>query len=216
MGKIRIVTLGDSITKGVRVGVEEEDTYAYLLQKELSQKTRFEAGVINAGVSSDITTTAIPRLEHDVLQHNPDYVTIMFGVNDAGYYRPATDSIADTTRVTPEGFRSNLETIIRAVQKIHAKPILVTSVPMNPAYAHKDFPAYVKNGLNYLVDEYADIVRDLSSELGLPLIDIHKAFKADPNTDKLVPDGIHPNKPGHRFIADIFVGEFTKILSENL
>ena len=215
MGKIRIVALGDSITNGIRVDVSEEDTFRHLLQEDLSRTTKHKVEVINAGVNGDITTTAIHRLERDVLQYDPNYVTIMFGVNDAGYYRPATDSMADTPRVTAGDFRSNLEAIIEAVQKIYAKPILATPVPMNSAYAHKDFPAYLENGLNYLVDEYADIIRALASQAGPPLIDVHRAFSTDASTDRLAPDGIHPNKPGHRFIADIFVKEFTSILSEN-
>lgn len=213
MKKIKIVALGDSITNGIRVDVSEKDTYRHLLQEKISQKTGCTAEVINAGVNGDITTTAIQRLDRDVLQHKPDYVTIMFGVNDAGYYRPATDSMADTPRVTAEDFRKNLEIIVSAVQKIRAKPVLVTPVPMNDAYAHKDFPEYVKNGLNYLVDEYADIIRDLAATTGLPLIDVHREFSVNPGTDKLVPDGIHPNKGGHSFIACIFMREFTRILN---
>lgn len=215
MRKIRIVALGNSITNGVRVDVREEDTYRHLLQKDLSTVAGYEVEVINAGVNGDITTTAIHRLEQDVLRHKPDYVTIMFGVNDAGYYRPATDSMADTPRVMAEDFGSNLKAVVGAVQQIGAKPVLVTPVPMNSAYAHKDYPAYVENGLNYLVDEYADIIRELSHQSVLPLIDVHRAFSDDPETGKLVPDGIHPNRPGHRFIADIFVREFTRLLAED-
>jgi lysophospholipase L1-like esterase len=213
--KTRIAALGDSITNGVRVGVREEDTYRHLLQEDLSRTKGYEVEVINAGVNGDITTTAIHRLEQDVLRHKPDYVTIMFGVNDAGYYRPATDSMADTPRVMAEDFKSNLKAIVGAVQQIGAKPVLVTPVPMNSAYAHKDYPAYVENGLNFLVDEYADIIRELSAQSNLPIIDVHRAFSDDPETDKLVPDGIHPNRPGHRFIADIFLREFTRLSSKD-
>jgi len=209
MAKIRIVALGDSITNGAGIGdVREEDTFRHLLQEDLTQNVE----VINAGLNGDITTVAIYRLEQDVLQYNPDYVTIMFGVNDAGYYRPATGSVAETPRVTATRFRSNLEVIIGTIQAADVKPILVTPIPMNSSYGHKDFPAYVENGLNYLVDEYADIIRDLSSQADLPLIDVHRLFSADPTTDKFVPDGIHPNRAGHRFIADIFVKAFTGIL----
>jgi len=216
MKKITIVALGDSITNGVRIGVEEEDTFRYLLQKDLSRMTGYEVEVINAGVNGDISTTAIHRLKRDVLGHCPSYVTVMFGVNDAGYYRPATDSMADTPRVTAEDFRSNLKIIINAIQEIGAEPVLVTPIPMNASYAHKDYPAYLENGLNYLVDEYADIIRELSSQLGLRLIDVNRAFSVDPDTDKLVPDGIHPNRDGHRFIGDIFVKEFTGIVKPPL
>ncbi len=216
MEKIRIVALGDSITNGAGIGdVREEDTFRRLLQEDLPRKTGYEVEVINAGINGDITTTAVHRLERDVLQHKPDYVTIMFGVNDAGYYRPATDSMADTPRVTADDFRRNLETIIEAVQKVNANPVLVTPVPMNSAYAHRDFPAYVENGLNYLVDEYADIIRDLAVRANLPLIDVHQVFSSDPSTDRFVPDGIHPNRAGHRFIADVLVREFISVLSEH-
>ncbi len=214
MAKIRIVALGDYITNGAGLsGVREEDTFRHLLQEDLSQRAGYDVEVINAGLNGDITTVAIYRLEQDVLRHEPDYVTIMFGVNDAGYYRPATDSVADTPRVTATRFRANLGTIVKAVQAANAKPVMVTPVPMNSAYGSRDFPAYVENCLNYLVDEYADIIRDLSSRAALPLIDVHKAFSADPTTDRFVPDGIHPNKAGHRFIADIFVETFARILS---
>ena len=212
MAKIKIVALGDSITNGGNV--REEDTFRHLLQEELSSATGHEAEVINAGVDGDITTIAIHRLDQDVLPYKPDYVTIMFGVNDAGYYRPATDSVSDTPRVTAERFRDNLATIIAIIQRVNSKQILVTPVPMTSSYGHRDFPPYVENGLNYLVDEYADIIRNLASQANLPLIDVHRAFSADPSTDKLVPDGIHPNKEGHRFIADIYVKEFVRILSE--
>ena len=212
MAKIRIVALGDSITNGAGLsGVKEKETFRHLLQEELSRKTEHDIEVINAGVNGDITTTAIYRLETDVLHHSPDYVTIMFGVNDAGYYRPATNSAADTPRVTAERFRGNLEAIIAAVKESGAKPILVTPVPMNQSYGFRDLPAYIENGLNYIVDEYSDIIRDLSARFHLPLIDVYQAFSADSATDKFVPDGIHPNKDGHRFIADIFIEKFASL-----
>jgi len=217
MKEIIIVALGDSITNGAGIGdVTEEDTYRHHLQVDLSKMAEHKVKVINAGVNGDITTTAIPRLERDVLQYKPDYVTIMFGVNDAGYYRPATDSMADTPRVSSDDFKKNLETIIFAIQGIEAMPILITPLPMNDSYTHKDFPAYLENGLNYLVEEYADIIRELSKEKGLHIIDVNKVFVDDPDTEKLIPDGIHPNKCGHRFIADIFLSEFIKILDPNL
>jgi lysophospholipase L1-like esterase len=213
MKEIIIVALGDSITNGAGIGdVTEEDTYRYHLQADLPKMVEYKVKVINAGVNGDITTTAIPRLERDVLQYKPDYVTIMFGINDAGYYRPANDSMADTPRVSAEDFKKNLESIIDSVKNVGAIPILVTPLPMNTFYAHKDFPAYVKNGLNFLVEGYADIIRGLSIEKGLHIIDVNKVFVDDPDTEKLIPDGIHPNKCGHRFIADIFLSEFIKFI----
>jgi len=214
MKEIRIVAFGDSITNGAGIGdVSEQDTFRYLLQSDLRKMSKINVKVFNAGVNGDITTTAIPRLERDVFQHKPDYVTVMFGVNDAGYYRPATDSMADTPRVSARDFRSNLEIIIKAIQDKNAIPVLVTPIPMNNFYAHKDFPAYIENGLNYVVDEYSQIIRDICNERQVHLIDVNMAFSNDPDTVNLIPDGIHPNKCGHRFIADLYIAEFVKILN---
>jgi len=215
MKEITIVALGDSITNGAGIGdVTEIDTFRHHIQTDLSKMTGYEIKVINAGVNGDITTTAIPRLERDVFIHKPDYVTVMFGVNDAGYYRPATDSMADTPRVSEADFRDNLETIISEIKKVGATAIMITPLPMNEFYAHKDFPAYIENGLNYLVERYSDIIRKLCAEKSIYLIDINRVFTDDKDTVNLIPDGIHPNKCGHRFIADVLLSELVKIFEK--
>jgi len=207
-GEIKIVALGDSITNAVGIsGVEKRDTYRYLLQVELSKALAQKVTVINAGVNGDITTLALDRVEYDVLRHKPHYVTIMFGVNDAGYFRP-DGPVGETPRASAHEFEGNLRFIVSKVKSIDAKPILVTPVPMSPSYHLANLPAYVEHGLNYLVDEYADITRRLARELRIPLIDVHRVFSDDEKTQEYVPDGIHPDKRGQRLIADVFVKAF--------
>lgn len=217
MKEITIVALGDSITNGAGIGdVTEIDTFRHHIQTDLTKITdyKFKANVINAGVNGDITTTSIPRLKRDVFSHKPDYVTVMFGVNDAGFYRPATNSMADTPRVSENDFRANLGTIISEIKNAGATPILITPLPMNEFYAHKDFPAYIENGLNYLVENYSNIIRNLCAEENIYLIDVNRVFVDDPDTVNLIPDGIHPNKCGHRFIADVILSELIKIFEK--
>jgi hypothetical protein len=48
-GAITIVTLGDSITRGVRSGVETDQTFAAVLDAELAA-IGIEADVINVGI----------------------------------------------------------------------------------------------------------------------------------------------------------------------
>ncbi len=212
---IRIVAFGDSITYAVgHADVNEEDTYCHLLQTELSEATGVAVKVINAGLNADTTTGALARLEQDVLRHKPDYVTIMFGVNDAGYYRP-NGPVANTPRTAKEDFKENLRLIIERVLAIGAQPVLVTPVPMSKYYWLADLPAYREHGLNYLVDEYSNIIRDLAEEMNVPLIDVNCAFSSDQKAQELVPDGIHPDKGGQRRIADLFLSFFKKELGRN-
>ena len=163
-------------------------------------------------MNGDITTQALRRLDRDVLRHRPDYVTIMFGVNDAGYFRP-NGPVGDTPRVSADDFERNLRTIVERVVSVESKPVLVTPVPMSKYYWLADLPPYKEHGLNYLVDAYADIVRRLAIELCIPLIDPHRLFTDDPSTQEFVPDGVHPDKRGQRLIADLFVETFSRLLS---
>ncbi len=74
---VRIVCMGDSITRGIRAGVTFEQTYEQLLQKRLTE-TVGPVRVINAGIGGERTDQAIKRLDRDVLSMNPP--TIATGI----------------------------------------------------------------------------------------------------------------------------------------
>src|SRR6185437_765682 len=78
----RIVTLGDSITKGVRGGVKADETFSARLQAMLREKG-VAVEVINAGIGGERTDQALRRLEKDVIARKPNLVTIMYGTNDS-------------------------------------------------------------------------------------------------------------------------------------
>src|SRR5437868_6231734 len=77
---VRVVTLGDSITKGVRPGVKADETFTAYLGAALKEKG-VKAEAINAGVGGEMTTQALKRLERDVLARKPRLVAIMYGTN---------------------------------------------------------------------------------------------------------------------------------------
>ena len=202
--KLTIVAFGDSITNGVGAfEVTDETAYRGLVRQRLSEELGLEVVVINAGVNGDITPLAIERLGSDVLSYEPRIVTVMFGVNDAGYYRPETDGFAETPRVELSHFERCLNAIAEGILGAGAKLAILTPLPMNPHYWGTDLPVYVENGLNFLVTQYAQKCRDVASKVGVPLVDTYAHFDSHPETQDLVPDGIHPNPEGHRTIADL-------------
>jgi lysophospholipase L1-like esterase len=205
--KIIIVAFGDSITKGGNVAPHER--FTSIAEKELTQAMEKQVKVINAGVNADITVLALQRIESDVLAHKPDFVTIMFGVNDAGFFRPDGPP-ADKPRVEPQDYKRNLQKMVEMISAIGAKPLLGTPLPMSPSYPLADLPQYREHGLNYLVDQYSEIMRAVAREHGIPIIDFHCAFSNDQSTQAFLPDGIHPNAQGHAFIAKIYVNELMK------
>jgi lysophospholipase L1-like esterase len=210
--EIIIVAFGDSITKGGNVAPHER--FTSIAEKELAQAIGKQVKVINAGVNADVTALALHRIECDVLAHKPNFVTVMFGVNDAGFFRPDGPP-ADTPRVEPEDYRQNLHRMVEMISAVGAKTIFGTPLPMSPGYPLANLPQYKEHGLNYLVDQYAEIMREVAREHGIPLIDLHRAFADDLSTQAFLPDGIHPNMQGHAFIAKIYMNELMKEIKPN-
>ncbi len=195
---MRIVALGDSTTNCVgKSGVTEETVWRTLVARGLGQA----AEVVNAGVDGDTAPLALARLERDVLARKPDWVVVMLGTNDAGYFRPP-DGVADTPRVPLGEFGAAMREIIVRIRGAGAGIVLATSVPMGASYWLAHLPAYRENGLNYLVARYAEVTRQLARQFGLPLAEVYAAFDTHPQRDALIPDGIHPDERGMRLIAD--------------
>ena len=133
-----IVVLGDSITKGDDVAAEQR--FTRLVEQELTDALGAAITVVNAGVNADITALAVQRLERDVLDLQPDYAVIMFGVNDAGFFRPETpETPAATPRVALADFRHHLQSMLRHVADNGITPILATPVPMSRYYWLADY-----------------------------------------------------------------------------
>ena len=202
---IRIVALGDSTTHCVgKSGVTEETAWRTLVAEVLSERPGEPVEVVDAGVNADVTPLVVARLERDVVAHEPDWVTVMLGTNDAGFFRPP-DTYADTPRVALDAFEDHMRHIVARIREAGAGVVLCTSVPMSGHYWLKDLPAYVEKGLNHLVEQYAEVTRRLAAEQGLPLAEVYEAFEQHPQRDDFVPDGIHPDPRGQRLIADTLV-----------
>ncbi len=212
-GPPRIVALGDSITNGVGLaGVTEADTFRDIAQRELAERFGSKVEVVNAGVNGDIVTLAIKRLKSDVLDHKPDMVTVMFGGNEAGFYRPETDGFADTPRVARDEFKAALVKVVDRLRAEGITVVLMTCPPMTDRYGGMHLAPYQKHGINFLVMDYAQTMRDVAAEKGVELIDVYRSFQEAPSTREYFPDGLHPDARGHRAIADLLVRHLTRII----
>jgi len=211
-GPLRIVALGDSITNGVGLsGVTEADTFRDIVRRELTERLGSRVEVVNAGVNGDIVTLAIERLKSDVLDHKPDIVTIMFGGNEAGFYRPKTGGFAATPRVGRDEFKATLGKVVDRLRAEGITVVLMTCPPMTDRYGGMHLEPYQKHGVNFLVKGYAQTMRDVAAEKGVELIDVYRSFQQEPSTRDYFPDGLHPDARGHRVIADLLVRRLTRI-----
>lgn len=212
-GPLRIVALGDSITNGVGLaGVKEAETFRDIMRRELTERLGAKVEVVNAGVNGDIVTLAMGRLKRDVLDLKPDIVTIMFGGNEAGYYRPETKGFADTPRVDLKEFRATVTKIVDRIRAEGSAVVLMTCPPMTERYGGMHLETYQKHGINFLVKDYAQTMRDVAAEKGVELIDVYRSFEQNPSRLKYFPDGLHPDARGHRVIADLLVERLPRMI----
>ncbi|KPK98920.1 MAG: hypothetical protein AMJ95_02125 [Omnitrophica WOR_2 bacterium SM23_72] len=86
-----IICFGDSLTFGY--GVNPGEDYPTNLAKLLRKP------VINAGVDGDTTTTALGRLQADVLDKNPRLVILEFGGNDFLKRVPQEETIRNLSKM---------------------------------------------------------------------------------------------------------------------
>lgn len=192
---LTIVTLGDSITKGVRSGVTNDQTFASLIEQRLIADGR-SVDVINVGIGGERTDQALQRFDR-VLRHQPDIVTIMYGTNDSYIDKGKT-----TSRITVDAYRKNLNKIVTELLRRGIQPVLMTE----PRWSDKAG----KNGLgenpNVKLEPFVQACREVAAEWRVPLVDHFADWTAahESGTDLhgWTTDGCHPNPNGHVKLAE--------------
>lgn len=199
---IKILTFGDSITRGVREGVKETQTFTYYLGVFLG-KNSFHVEMVKKGISGETTSGALNRIEHDVIREKPHYVTIMYGTNDA-FIDDYANETGHVPRISIERYKKNLQAIVQKLKVNNIKPILMTPIPMGRFWG-SDVGIYKQKGSNFKLIEYVEAVRDTAQKENIPLVDHFNEWlkwkKRGKDIDTWMTDGIHPNPRGHRFIA---------------
>jgi lysophospholipase L1-like esterase len=202
-----VVCLGDSITAAVCEQVSAEQSYCGLIEKMLNE-AGVEAKVVNAGIGGHTSQDGLARLETDVLAHQPDVVTVMFGTNDQSHI------VGDEKpRVRIEDYEVAMREIVRLSRLAGAEVVLLTPPPLSDGWFKiAEVPAFYHSlGASVMVGQYADRVRTIARTLNTPLVDIYQAFVAamieGADIDAIMPDGVHPWAEGHRLMAMEMVAE---------
>lgn len=182
---VRIVGFGDSIT-GVYYHTGGRRAWPEMLGVALQRiYPDSQIEMINAGISGNKTSSALARIDKDVLAHQPDLVVVMFGMNDVAAH-------------PPDVYEANMRTIIEKIRAIGAEIVLCTPNAINQGDERRPLAK---------LGEYADIVRGLGGELDIPLVDFYTQFATIQAEDPrrwitIMSDAIHPNMRGHELFAE--------------
>ena len=167
-----IVALGDSLTAGLGVGVEE--AYPALLEARL-RREGFDYRVVNAGVSGDTSAGGLRRLDW-ALKLKPQVLIVALGANDGLRGQP------------PAALRANLTQIVERARGAGAR-VLLAGMRVPPNYGDEYARAFAA--------VYASVARATGVPLAPFLLD---GVAGDPRLNQA--DGIHPTAEGQRVIAE--------------
>ncbi len=161
---------------------------------------------INCGVAGGTATSALEYLEDDVFPHNPTHAVIGFGVNDSLRWdlgKPRSFERYDRLVWGFEQFKTNLRRLCDILTERGVKVTLCTPPPYDE-YQVSEEPVLV--GGYALITAYADEVRNIAREKGLPLCDYFEHIAREMQLDSIYCfDRVHPTNHGYYVMAKYFL-----------
>lgn len=205
---MRVLFQGDSVTDAERDRNDFygcEDGYVKYVVEELKEAYP-DVEFINRGVGGDRTKELLDRIDRDLVDLDPDIVTILIGVNDTLRRFEHNDP------TSAEEFRDRYETILKTVkEKTNAKIVMIEAFLVY-GMGKEEF----REDLDLKIDEtrklaikYADKYIPLNGLLAKALV----------GEDALEPkeisaDGIHPSEAGKVLIADYVSETLVELFEE--
>jgi lysophospholipase L1-like esterase len=191
-----IVFIGDSITDADRL----EPAYRpygygyvhFVAYRLLAKYVEYNLSIINTGISGDTIRDLDYRWERDCLNHKPDILSVLIGINDVfrGYTgRPDEAVLLDEYQLTYKRLLSIVQEKYNS-QLILIEPFMFCDDKANPAYKS--------------LQQYIDAVRALAEEFRAVLVPLQESIDKKIETipaEKFSDDMVHPYVWAHAWIA---------------
>ncbi len=189
-GAVSILVMGDSLSEGFGVSVEE--SYIAIVQKSLKEKYP-NVDITNASISGSLSSSAVSRLRWALKKKRPDIVFLQLGGNDA-LKRSSLPAIKDS--------------LDRAIQLAHDHEIIVILAGM------KIFQNYGADYARGFESIFRDLAAQNSKEDHKVVLVPYLLQGVGGTTEAVLPDGIHPNSIGHKRIANTLLPYFENAIKQ--
>ncbi|QWX84983.1 hypothetical protein H0I23_04925 [Cellulophaga sp. HaHaR_3_176] len=173
--------------------------------------------VINAGVSGNTSSNLLNRLEHDVLEQQPNVVIIMVGTNDM---------LNSKKMISYSTYEENLSTLIKAIKNRSSKVLLVAPPTVDSTYLFERHDRKLFRELpNVKLDTVRSVMIRLANEFNVDFVDVYQEFvnlhlpqhnedlviRNEKNSDRK--DGVHLTALGYKMLTQSI---FTALKSNDL
>ena len=190
---------GDSVTDAGRDHENDYDLgpgYPSMVAEYFEQKYPGRLRFFNTGTSGDTSANVYARMGTDILNIEPDYMSLLVGFNDYSHLINNGDGIPS------HRYEQLLCMLIEDVRQSLPQIKIIILEP----YVLKGLATAPKwELLNEGVRKNASIAKRTAQKYGLPFIPLQSVFDSlcsEKPADFWLADGIHPTEHGHRVIAD--------------
>ena len=203
----RIVFAGDSVTdmgstNPVGEGLFDNVGRSYVRIVENMLATWYPdvfIRVTNSGIGGNTSRDLLKRFDRDVVELEPDWVSICIGINDV--WRQFDSPAITSSHVSPEEYEQNVEEMILKV-KDNVKGVFILS----PYIIEPNSEDMMRARMN----EYVAIAKKLAEKHGCKFVDFQKMYEKYckiRHSSYIAWDRIHPNQIG----ANLMAKEFLKV-----
>lgn len=201
----RLLFTGDSITdagrarpvgEGLHVGVGE----GYVRYVETILGAAYpdrDIRISNTGTSGDNIRMLAARWQTDVMDLQPDWLSILIGVNDV--WRQFDSPGIFDKHISTEEYRETLEDLVAQGKSVAKGIILMSPYYMEPLTADR---------MRARMDEYRAIMRETAKKCGTIYVDLQDEFDKFfqyRHSSFVAWDRVHPNHVGCMIIARAFL-----------
>jgi lysophospholipase L1-like esterase len=195
-----LLFVGDSITDCCRDresgGADLGAGYVAQVQALLdAHHPEVKVRYLNTGISGNRVTDLEVRWDVDVLAHQPDWVSVMIGINDV--WRQFDTPLDE--QVSLPAYSEKLQGLVE-----RTLPQVQGMVIMSPFFLETN----AKEPMRELMDHYGAAARAIAERNELRFVDLQAAFNVwlkHNHTSQLCEDRVHPNAVGHNIIASAFL-----------
>jgi len=151
--------------------------------------------VINRGVSGNTVRDLVGRWDADVLQLEPDWLSVMIGINDV--WRQFDQPLVSEAQVLPNVYEAAYASLL---ERTRVKGLVL----MTPFMVESNRA----DSMRRRMDEYGQIVKRLAGRFGGLFVDTQAALDrvlAHTHPMTIAWDRVHPNTTGHLVLARAFL-----------
>lgn len=202
MGTLQIVSLGDSLTRGV--GDKEGIGYVGRMKEDLQKDYKQKIALTNLAVSGAKMPDLLKQIESNGAQYSikqADVIVLTIGGNDLF---PGWESLGkidlETYRPDTETFQNEAKKIIEEIRKLNTDSPIFWLGLYNPFEDVED----LKGSSNIVVDWNASLEKLALNDKNVYITPTFDLFQ-NRGKDLLYSDHFHPNEVGYTYMAERLV-----------